>query len=469
MKRILFGISLLAFLTSGYCLVYHDIEKFNLLFVLPAIFGVLTLFFYKFLSQITTSMVFIVFLFQAVVRYIILPALITYDKGMEIAMYSDNDVIALIIMVIELILAYLTLAIFSRRQEQGFTRRLSVVPLKNSLFLVVSIVALFIYIANSGYFENINYVWELNAYRIQDSNTEEFKSNNYAGLAFLFLRIAVSLMALSWIVGRVMSPNRRIYLFWLVVAVNGVFMVGVSRFSMLLNVVPLFVVFLSFYPDQRIKLGLIIIAVLLPATIVSSLAKFSNEEKVMTLEGLVNANSLNAYFSGPGNICVGLDAYQRIDGVEHIWFFLNDIGQNLPLISNYTDSEYKSNIYFNYEIVKDKHDTTQIVPQSIAGLFHFSIFGVFLYPVVFLSLALYFERMFYRSSFIGYKYVYTLLALNLSLVSMLNVGSVTSAIFVNVAFILVPIIGLSWIQTSHRKKQHIQEISDIKQRLNVPL
>ncbi|GIJ93922.1 hypothetical protein CAPN002_11400 [Capnocytophaga stomatis] len=187
------------------------------------------------------------------------------------------------------------------------------------------------------------------------------------------------------------------------------------------------------------KLIISFIAFIIPVILITSIGKFSKEDERISTDSFFNASSLNAYFAGPGNIASGIEAYEKLVIKDKPLFFINDLLQNFPGLSKYSSDSYKTNIYFNQEIYGHRLYQDQIVPLSTSGIFHFGYWGSFIYAPVFIFIALYMERKSYRESFLGYKFVYIAVSFPLSMVFMLNIGSLYSSIVSPFLFLYIPL------------------------------
>lgn len=171
--------------------------------------------------------------------------------------------------------------------------------------------------------------------------------------------------------------------------------------------------------------------------LVSSLIKFSTNNQQASMDDVFNVDMLNAYFSGIGNVALGVDAYyEKYDG-NNIEYLTSDIFQNVPKISKVIDQKYRTTKIFNYQYYNSPVGKSQIVPIQVSGLFHYGYFFSAAYSFLFVFLSFYFERLSKKSLFIGSTYVFLFLSLNCSLFMMLNLGSVVSNVFTHIILTLL--------------------------------
>jgi hypothetical protein len=233
-------------------------------------------------------------------------------------------------------------------------------------------------------------------------------------------------------------------------------MVGTSRFSMLLFAVPILVLMSLIIHEKTAKKFIIAMTIVfIPAIIFASIQKFTLiGEEVDTLF-FFTASSLDAYFSGVGSVAVGFDAYENLHNGNHFLFFINDTFQNVPGLSQYTIAEYRTTVMYNRQFYGHFDWLDQIVPLTITGIFHFGVFGFFFfYSVFFMLIALYMERKSYKEAFLGYKFIYISLSITLSLVFMLNIGSMYFALASTFLFVFLPLYAIHKLNFRIRWSNH---------------
>ncbi len=138
----------------------------------------------------------------------------------------------------------------------------------------------------------------------------------------------------------------------LIVLINATIIIGVSRFSIVYASFPLVLLLIYFYPDYRKKVvtysSVFFVAILLLA----SLTKFSGNTKRADVGGFFSLHELNAYFGGVANYAIGYDSYQKnmVNPFDKYYYFISDITQNIPVLSKFSNDNYKTNIKFNNHI-----------------------------------------------------------------------------------------------------------------------
>lgn len=299
---------------------------------------------------------------------------------------------------------------------------------------------MFLIILNSNFFNKVNLIWDLSNYveKVMIGG-EEIESGSLGGLLFIPFKVALLLILSSFILNAKINKNIKVFFLVVLIGISASFIVGASRFSIVTFILPFYFILITIFSKKlktMINVGLLLI--IIPVILITSLAKFTRGDKVATTSTILKTDSYNAYFSGVANVAIGIDSFEDLNDKEYSLFFFNDIFQNVPLLSKLTDNKYKSNYVFNETIYGHREWQIQIVPLSIAGLFHFNILGVGIYSCLFLSLAFYYERKAKKEIYLPYKYVFYSLMFALSLVFMFNIGSMIATIVRSFFFIYFP-------------------------------
>lgn len=428
-------------------------NHYKYLFILPLGVLILNFLFQKQLNRLKNSVVFHLILFQLIIRYIILPPYISAGEWTLAGFDSQSGTEATIFMMLELLFIYIAFGLISIRQFNSFLMKQNdLLLIKRSIILTGSLTFILFYLIYTNYLIKVNFIWNLQYYIDQvTGETVQIQSDSLAGLLFPLFKILISLLVISFVISKKnLNIKLKISFLLLVILINTLLIVGMSRFSLILTALPLLIIcIITFYEHKR-KLILGSLVILVPIILITSIIKFSRGDQEAKLNSIINANSLNSYFAGIGNVSVGVDSYNDLAIHKNTLFLANDLFQNVPLISKATDEQYKSNFYFNKKIYKHQLFQIQIVPLTTAGLYHFGVFGVFIYPFIFSLLSFYFERKFLQTRYIGIKYAYISLAVCLSLIWMLNIGSMMSTIIKTIFFIYLPFLMIHKLQNNRR-------------------
>lgn len=433
-------ILIFSIISSVICVKYNtNIEYISISF-LPFSLAVFSVFGNKLFHNLKRSYVFYIFYVQALIRYCLIPIGISFDDYLGNGSYSNNGNLAIVFMIIELALIFF-LFIYQNNKFKNINKTTTVNLVANNYWLYFFVFVMFMIILISGFFAKVNTIWNLNDYVQQVVvQGEEVEYSSLGGLLFNPFKIAILLIISSLILkSNKLNNNNKVILLIVLIGLASSFIVGMSRFSVIMFILPFYFIIVEIL-DKKTKrvINIGLVAILSVVVIVTSIGKFSRGNNEIGINDIITTSSLNAYFAGPGNIAAGIDAFEDVVNKNYGLYLINDLFQNVPLISKLTNDNYKSTFDFNRKIYGHSIYRDQIVPLSIAGLFHYDLFGIGLYSVLFLSIAFYFERKGKREKYMPYKYVYFSIMLTLSLVFMLNIGSMIASPFRALVFTFIP-------------------------------
>lgn len=449
MTKLNIFIIILSFLSFIFSLFHIGESSFSYAYILPFLVFLLSLVFSNTYKRYQHSFIFKILVVQIIIRYCVLPALLSSGEYFRVGYDSYLLNTSVVIMIIELLSVFIILFLFQYKQEEFYkNRELNIKPLFNIpiIFIICSLMLAYIY--SSGTFEIINPIWGLSNYVDKYiTNNEELEVSSYGVIIFNILKALLALAFISLVINsRYIKENRKKWVYLTIILLTNLYIVGTSRFSIILFTLPLLILILGLI-DKRDAKKVLTIATssMLVVLAITSIAKFSRYGNEADLSSIISANSLNAYFSGPGLIAVGLEASYNVKPYETTLFFINDIFQNIPLLSNFTVNDYKTNIVFNESIYGHRIYADQIVPFSISGIFHFGILGLNIYSSLFLAISLWFERIYYKTAHIGFKYIYIYLAISLSLVFMVNLAGIYALLIRTFIFLYIPFFIITFI------------------------
>lgn len=406
------------------------------LYILPTTVLLLTLSLYKVYINLSKSLVFNLFIFQVCIRYCVLPILISTGAEL-IGLSSFYLQWGVAVMIIEALACYIVLIIIHTKQKNTYDKYKNnlIVPLANSNNLLLLIIFIFIALYSLDAFSNINTIWSLNEY-VDDSTSSS--ASIFVG-PFRAL-CAIYLINLIYKTSKI-KTNLKIWFYLSIVIVSSLFVMGVSRLSTVFYMIPvIYLVTRVISNHDSKKLMIASMGILIASVALSSISKFSRNDSDISLHSLITAKSINAYFSGPGNIAIGFDALEHLNLklTDHLLFLFNDSLQNVVLLSKLTNDSFKTNSTYNLMVYGHTDYADQIVPLATSGLFHFGIVGIFFYSSLILYLAFFFERKSYTSNYLITKYPFIILSTSFSLVFMMSLSSFYSTIISIFLFYYIP-------------------------------
>ena len=434
---------IISVLSVAFSISHIDNIKYNFIFLLPLSLLLISIFFYNLYDKYLYSIVFKLFIIQVCARYTLLPVLISWGQTFSIGAESSYLNIAIFVMILELMSAFIAFRFFSTKNIKNISKdELTISPLNNLVLLSIVLLLMFIYMYTSGSLSKVNFIWSLNSY-IENSvaGTDELESSGVGILLFTPFKVLTALLFISLVYkSSKIKNNKKKWFYLIIILLSSLIIVGTSRLSIVFFVLPLVILTSSLVQKSDYKKILNVTAIIMFIVLtVTTIAKFSIYDNEFSSSSILTASSVNAYFAGPGNIAVGYEAFEKVEGFDSILYFINDVFQNVPLLSKLTLDEYKTTAKFNEEIYHHREYADQIVPLSISGLFHFGYIGVFIYSTFFLIVALHIEKISYRVSFIGYKYILISLSMTLSLIFMLNIGSFFASFSRVFLFLFIPL------------------------------
>src|SRR5690606_26383908 len=182
---------------------------------------------------------------------------------------------------------------------------------------------------------------------------------------FYTILILISIILFSYIYTKNWKNHYKVFFLFLIIALNSIIIVETSRFSIVLTVLPLFVIIYTVFEKLKKQILLGILILFIPVITITTVAKSFRPYNNIS-PSIINANSLNAYFSGPNNVSTGLKLYYSKDNWSRYDFLFNDLFQNVPVISNYTNDNYKTTIFFNEQVYNARFSQDQIVPLILS-------------------------------------------------------------------------------------------------------
>ncbi|MGI9582361.1 hypothetical protein ACR1PO_14170 [Chryseobacterium sp. RRHN12] len=295
-------------------------------------------------------------------------------------------------------------------------------------FLFILIIA-----SNRNFLHKLSFVWDIATYLKLKVSGDLESVSPLVSIMFPVMRAYIVLFIFSVINSFKIKQITKLMLSILVVLINATIIIGVSRFSIVYASFPLVLLLIYFYPDYRRKVvtysSVFFVAILLLA----SLTKFSGNTKKADVGGFFSLHELNAYFGGVANYAIGYDSYQKnmVNPFDKYYYFISDVTQNIPLLSKFSNDNYKTNIKFNNHIYGAGRSRDQIVPVSVAGLYHFSKYFFYIYIFILSILAFRFETKAYTTSSPVLFFLYIILAFGCSTSMMINIGSLSATLFIN--------------------------------------
>ena len=230
---------------------------------------------------------------------------------------------------------------------------------------------------------------------------------------------------------------------------------NISRWTIIITGIISYIFMSKLYSNYAKKMLTFLLVVLVFSITFASALKFALNPKYNTIGGIVedtlSFNTLNAYFSGPKNMKIGLELKNDINNlnVPKIKLFLNDTFGNFPVLNRYVGDRYLlSSSMFNYRIYGTTKIVDQIIPYS-CQLYNF--FGVFfiLLELIQIYLAYYFYFTCRKENNFLRIYYCIYLSFYLSLFNCINYSIIMQTLWINVLpiFVICYLKKNSWLKS----------------------
>jgi len=416
------------------------------LYVLPLAFTFWLLISKNVFTKYKKSIVFKIFLLTAFARYSLLP-FFYYSQNSYLSLSGTTTELnlSMAIMLFELLACGLCFFYFANRQQQALNDEITPsIFFENKLTVLFALTVIVFYLLGTGVFNKVNFIWNLQEFAEAQMDGDVAEVAGYGEIMFLIFRVIIVLLLLTFVYRSKITEAVKPYLYLFIVAASSTVMIGMSRLSMLLFALPLLVLVNKIVPSNMVKrmkaINIILLMVFTILVLFSSYIKFARYNQDLQLSQVVTASSLNSYFTGVGAIAGGISSAYDSSAFKSPYFIFNDIIKNFPGLAKFSDNKYISSTSYNRDVLGHELWADKIIPLSVTGIYHFGLFGIGFYHVLFISLALLFERFSCKEHYIGYKYLYIDLSIKLSLVFMLNIGSFFAMFPRSFLFVFLPLL-----------------------------
>ncbi len=432
-KLVLFTLSFL-FFSIGF-FIYGKISNtsYQDVYFLPIGLGFFTLFISNIFVKLKSYFIFWIITIQQIVRYVVIPFLFITGDKLKFGSTTVNEAYAVAMMLIELLFILIAYHICTLSKEPKPQKgKLDFLPLNTVstglFFLFILIIA-----TNRSFLHKLSFVWDIATYLKLKISGDLESVSPLVSIMFPVMRAYIVLYIFSLINSFKIKQGTKLMLSILIVLINATIIIGISRFSIVYASFPLILLLIYFYPVYRRKIVTYTSSFFVLILLVASLAKFSSNAKSADVGGFFKLYQLNAYFGGVANYAIGFDSYQKnqVNPFDKYYYFISDITQNIPVLSKFSNDNYKTNIKFNNHIYGAGRSRDQIVPVSVAGLYHFSMYFFYIYIFVLSILAFKFETKAYTTNSPVLFFLYIILAFGCATSMMINIGSLSATLFIN--------------------------------------
>lgn len=432
-KLVLFILSFIFFFIGFLIYGKSNNTLYEDVYLLPLGLGFFTLFISEIYIKLKSYFVFWIITIQQLIRYIVIPLFFLGEGKLRFGSGTINEPYAVGMMLIELIAVLIAYYICSNpKEKKGNIYKLDFLKINiTNTFLFLLFIA--IIVTNRSFLHKLNFVWDLAAYIKLKVSGDLEEISPLVSIMFPVMRAYIVVYLFSLINSFKIRQRTKLFFSIIVVLLNATLIVGISRFSIVYATFPLVLLLMYFYPYYKKRIITYSSSFFVLILLVASLSKFSGASRQADVGGFFSLHQLNVYFGGVGNYAIGYDSYVKndVNPFDKYYYLTSDITQNIPVLSKFSNDNYKTNIKFNNHIYGVGGSRDQIVPISVAGLYHFSIYFFYVYLFGLTILAFRFEVRAYYTNTPVLFFLYIILALGCSTAMMINIGSISATLFIN--------------------------------------
>lgn len=438
------SVVILAFISIIFILLSDKKNPSNLTF-LPIIFTILILIIPSFTAYVFKNIGITIINLSMLIRYLISPLLMAiYGSNLNFGQLTmqSTQVIAVNLMIYEMVVIFIIFAIFHKKFYMvELENDVKTVSSSNNIFgWLFVILCVLILITNPVILTRYSFVWL----------STELKSKDVEGVSVSFFLLIIQLghlvltVNLLNLIYKFYERNKHfIYVFTsiLIIVLSSSFIVGTSRFSIILPLVTGLYTILKLYKPYRKLLGVLSIALSFIFIVVSTTLKqqtITGKSSYSTFESL--NTELQIYFSGVSNVAHSINTrliYEpfNIMGILSDLFksviYLNSLfGQNVSALNEYNV------IFYGGGMSRD-----QILPIIGQGYLYFGFVLAPILTALTILVVMYLDKKIAKSPSVFKVYIITYLCLKFALFNMAN-ATIQIAFYTNFFLILLLI---SWL------------------------
>lgn len=220
-----------------------------------------------------------------------------------------------------------------------------------------------------------------------------------------------------------------------VILINATFISNLSRIDLLVPIITFSVLMLFMFNTKKERKSIVFIlgSIFIIGLVYLSIFKFFGEGR-----GDINNSSsilwwgdtLNMYFSGAKEIAIGMNTIPLIDQCygwsRYVFLLVNDVFSNVIGISNFTVPILNSTHLYNFTYFGSFISVSQIVPNICEGVYYFGWIFAPVWTCLFVYLAYRFSQEVYVNPHIDVKFAYIYASIYCGMVLMINSSMIIS-------------------------------------------
>src|SRR5699024_5699068 len=319
------------------------------------------------------------------IRYIITPFYMWfngYSIGRGATPSAGNYQMAILLMILEIIVIFITIEIFANRfykENKKMVPKSKIKVNKNFIGLVFLLITLLVILIYPNLLERYSFILTATEYKGNMELNLPFGSLFPLMVSFSSILLTITILNKFYKQYELKSNSIWIYLSICIVFLMASFIVGTSRFSMLIPMVTGMYLITKLYPTHNKRIYSIFGVLILIAVSISTLVKqfginlgevdndFSNVASSVS-------SSLQVYFSGVHNVAIAVKAREIFVNDIDFGLIVGDLLSSVMIISNYFTSEFGGVNMFNYAFYNNTISTDQILPMIGQGYLYFGFF-----------------------------------------------------------------------------------------------
>jgi len=435
---------ILSFISIIFILLSDKKIPSNLPF-LPIFFTILVLIIPSFTAYVFKNIGITIINLTMIIRYLISPILIaTYGTNLNFGHLTmqSTQVIAVNLMIYEMIVMFIVFAIFHKKfYKVGDENDVMSISSSNNIFgWLFVLLCVLILISNPAILTRYSFVWL----------STDLKNKDVEGVSvslfFLIIQLGHLVLTVNLLnlIYRFYERKKHfvfVLISLLIIVISSSFIVGTSRFSIILPLVTGLYTVLKLYKPYRKLLGILSIVLSFIFILVSTTLKQQTINGKSNYNTFENLNTeLQIYFSGVSNVTHAINTgviYEpfNIMGILSDLFrsviYLNSLfGENVSALTEYNV------IFYGGGMSQD-----QILPMIGQGYLYFGYLLAPILTVLTMLVVMFLDQKITKSSSLITVYILTYLCLKFALFNMAN-ATIQIAFFTNFFLILLLI---SWL------------------------
>lgn len=311
------------------------------------------------------------------IRYVLLP--ITMNNEYGITSYHEETVVLMLFELVAIILGIIIYCIKNRTNETD------ILEYKNTRYNSKVGISSIIIIIIGGAFVFSNKAYLNRYFSISTQKTIINDSAGWISLIIATFFLLIFIISLKFIKNLNIKNDLIKIGFSLIIGlfyVNGSSVTGenISRWSMLISALIVYIYVLRLYPTHKKKLTVILILTILFAVTFGSFFKFTDKKGYNsineTMKEQLKYETLNAYFTGNKNMQIALELKEDIkrQKISKLEIIKSDLFANFPILNKYlSNTEKQSAVLFNYKYYNSYIAKDQIIPYSIQVYIYFGL------------------------------------------------------------------------------------------------